>query len=99
MDSSKVHGKKRDKVTRDQKGELRFERGLKEDLFNDYYCHRGKIYRTNFVRGIFFGLGTVIGGTILIAIIVGILSSIVSFSPDFISDPLNQIVELLQKRL
>lgn len=45
-----------------------------EELFNDYYNDRRNIYMMNFFRGIFFGLGSVIGGTIVVALIVWILS-------------------------
>lgn len=42
-------------------------RALLEELFNDFYEDRRNIYLMNFVRGIFFGLGTFLGGTIIIA--------------------------------
>lgn len=45
-----------------------------EEMFNDYYADRRNIYLVNFVRGIFFGLGSVIGGTIVIALIIWSLS-------------------------
>lgn len=49
-------------------------RSMMEELFNDYYDDRRNVYKMNFVRGIFFGLGTVIGGTIIVAAIVWGLS-------------------------
>lgn len=49
-----------------------------EELFNDMYDARGRIYRVNFVRGIFFGAGSALGGTIVIALIVWILSLFVN---------------------
>lgn len=45
-------------------------RAVIEELFNDMYNDRRNIYLMNFFRGIFFGLGSAIGGTIIIAIIV-----------------------------
>lgn len=45
-----------------------------EDLFNDFNRNRFTIYKFNFFRGIFFGLGSVLGGTVVIAIIVGVLN-------------------------
>jgi hypothetical protein len=39
-------------------------RALLEDLFEDYYKHRKRLYFMNLVRGLFFGFGSVIGGTI-----------------------------------
>lgn len=49
-------------------------RTILEELFNDFYDDRRNIYRMNFFRGIFFGLGSVLGGTVVVAIIVWILS-------------------------
>lgn len=49
-------------------------RALLEDLFEDYYKNRHKLYQMNLVRGIFFGFGSVIGGTIMIALLLWFLS-------------------------
>ncbi len=45
-----------------------------EELFNDFNRSRIRVYKMNFVRGIFFGVGSVIGGTVVIALIAWILS-------------------------
>lgn len=45
-----------------------------EDLFYDFNRNRAQIYKMNFFRGIFFGLGSVIGGTIVVAIFAWALS-------------------------
>jgi hypothetical protein len=45
-----------------------------EDLFNDFNRSRFTIYKFNFFRGIFFGLGSVLGGTVVIALIIGVLN-------------------------
>lgn len=45
-----------------------------EELFNDYYDDRRNIYKVNFFRGIFFGLGSVLGATVVVALVVWILS-------------------------
>jgi len=45
-----------------------------EEFFNDYYKHRKQVYVMNFVRGIWFGLGSVIGGTLIITGILWLLS-------------------------
>lgn len=54
------------------------ERGARqsviEDLFYDFNRSRVQVYKMNFVRGILFGAGSVIGGTVVIALIVWILS-------------------------
>lgn len=49
-------------------------RGFLEDLFDDYYRQRHKVYQMNFIRGIFFGLGSVIGGTLVIALLLWLLT-------------------------
>lgn len=56
------------------------ERGAREavleDLFNDFNRNRFTIYKFNFFRGIFFGLGSVLGGTLVLAIIIWLLNGI-----------------------
>jgi len=47
---------------------------LLEDLFHDFNRNRVQIYKMNFIRGIFFGLGSVLGGTVVIALLAWILS-------------------------
>ena len=49
-----------------------------EELFNDLYRNRVRVYKINFVRGILFGAGSAIGGTIVLALIVWILSLFVN---------------------
>ncbi|HEU5122404.1 MAG TPA: DUF5665 domain-containing protein [Candidatus Saccharimonadales bacterium] len=51
---------------------------LLEDLFYDFNRNRIQIYKMNFVRGIFFGLGSVLGGTVVIAFIVWVMSLFVN---------------------
>lgn len=58
--------------------EMGARRSLLEDMFNDYYKERRKIYKMSFIKGIFSGLGAVIGGTVIVAIIVLILSFFVN---------------------
>lgn len=55
------------------------QEALLQDVFQDLYKHRGQIYKMNFVRGIFFGLGSVLGGTVVIAILIWVLSWFVDF--------------------
>lgn len=54
------------------------ERGAREDfleqLFHDFHRNRTQVYQMNFIRGIFFGLGSVLGGTVVIALLAWILS-------------------------
>lgn len=65
-------GKLKRKVADDQaKGA---SSAMAEELFYDLYKDRKKIYKINFFRGIFFGVGSVLGGTIVIAVLVWMLS-------------------------
>ena len=45
-----------------------------EELFNDFNRSRFEVYKMNFFRGIFFGLGSVLGGTVVIALLVWMLN-------------------------
>lgn len=60
------------KVKKDN--EVGSRRAILEDLFYDFHSSRKQVYWFNFIRGIFFGFGTVIGGTIVVALLIWILS-------------------------
>lgn len=60
------------KVISDQ--ERGAQRTMLEEIFHDLYAERWRIYKVNFVRGIFFGLGSALGGTVVVALIVWVLS-------------------------
>lgn len=49
-----------------------------EELFNDLYNNRQRIYKLNFFRGILFGAGSALGGTVVIALVVWVLSLFVN---------------------
>lgn len=49
-------------------------RAVLEDLFYDFNRSRVEVYKMNFVRGLMLGAGTVLGGTVLIALLIWILS-------------------------
>jgi hypothetical protein len=66
-----------DKLKDDQERGAR--RALIEQLFEDHYEHRRRVYKINFIRGLFFGLGSVIGGTVVIAIVIWLLTLFVDF--------------------
>lgn len=59
--------------------ELSAHRALLEELFNDYYAKRHEVYKMNFFRGVFFGLGSVLGGTVVVALVLWVLSLFVDF--------------------
>lgn len=52
---------------------------MAEELFQDYYKRRHDVYKMNFVRGIFFGFGSVIGGTVVVALLIWVLSLFINF--------------------
>ena len=70
-------------------------RQLIEELFNDFYHSRHQVYWMNFTRGIFFGFGTILGGTVLVALIVGLLGQLVGFP--VICDFIRSIIETMQR--
>ncbi|HMH70497.1 MAG TPA: DUF5665 domain-containing protein [Candidatus Saccharimonadales bacterium] len=74
------------------------ERGARqsliEDLFYDFNQTRSEVYKMNFVRGIFFGLGSVLGGTILIALFAWLLSLFVGVP--WIGQPIQQVQQSIQ---
>ena len=61
--------------------ELTAEEQVLEDLFYDLYRNRGSVYKVNFFRGIFFGLGTFLGGTAIVALVIFLLTWISSLLP------------------
>jgi len=49
-------------------------KAILEELFQDFNRNRFQVYKMNFIRGIFFGLGSVLGGTVVITLIIWLLS-------------------------
>ena len=85
------------KVTQKVKkeNELGARRAVLEDLFYDFHSSRRQVYTMNFVRGIFFGFGSVIGGTIVIALVVWILTWLADIPGGF-GDFIQYIVDTVQ---
>lgn len=71
-------------------------RAVLEDLFDDFYNHRYEVYKMNFVRGIVFGFGTVIGGTLVVALLLWLLSAL-QYVP-FLDGIVNAAQNSLQQR-
>lgn len=69
--------------------------GLLEELFNDFNRNRFSIYKFNFFRGIFFGLGSVLGGTVVLALLVWLLNLTGHLIPG-IADFVNNIVDVMK---
>jgi hypothetical protein len=74
------------------------ERGAREsvleDLFYDFNRSRVQIYKMNFFRGIFFGLGSVLGGTVVVVLLVWALSLFVNIPG--IGQSVEQVQQTLQ---
>lgn len=68
-----------------------------EDLFFDFNRSRTQIYWINFIRGIFFGIGSVIGITLFIVISVWLLSKTADVFPA-LADFINQLIDTMQRR-
>ena len=82
-----------DKVKREN--EIGARRAVLEDLFYDFHKSRSQIYWMNFFRGVFFGVGTVIGGTIVVALVAWILSLFTDIPGGF-GDFVQYVVDLVR---
>lgn len=84
--------KKLEKKIEREEDRLEIERkAFLEEMFNDIYNKRRRIYGVNFFRGLFFGLGTFLGGTVVVALLVWLLSRFVDWP--FVE----KIIEALQR--
>ena len=83
------------KVVRDNENDAR--RAILEDLFFDFHKSRRQVYLMNFVRGIFFGLGSALGATLLIELLIWILGQFADIFPP-LADFINHLIETMQRR-
>lgn len=86
--------KSKDRVEQTKK--LAAHREAIDTLFDDMYSKRHRVYRLNFWRGVFFGLGSALGGTLVLALVIWGLSFFIDFP--VIGDWINNLVESLPKR-
>lgn len=77
--------------------EISARRAVIEDLFYDFNASRAQIYKMNFFRGIFFGLGSILGGTIVVALLIWILSAVVGFFPP-LEDFFNGVTDTIKPK-
>ena len=77
--------------------ELGSRRAVLEDLFYDFHSSRRQIFAMNFWRGIFFGVGSILGGTIVIALLVWLLSLLVDL-PGGLGDFIEYIRNTVQQK-
>lgn len=68
-----------------------------EDLFYDFNRSRIQIYKMNFVRGIFFGLGSVLGGTLFVGLLIWVLSLFGDIFPP-LAHFVNGVIDAMQHR-
>lgn len=83
------------KVRKDNENGAR--KALLEELFYDFHKSRAQVYKTNFFRGLFFGVGSVLGATVVIAIVIWILSSLVDL-PGGVGDFIQYVVDVVKSR-
>lgn len=81
------------KIKRDNERGAR--ENLLEELFHDFNRNRFQVYKMNFVRGIFFGLGSVLGGTVIIAVLAWVLHFFVQLP--VIGQPIEDAQQSIQK--
>ena len=68
---------------------------LLEELFNDFNRNRYEIYKINCFRGIFFGFGSLLGGTTLIVLLVWVLNLTGQLVPS-VAGFIDQILNVMQ---
>jgi len=77
------------------------ERGAREnlieELFYDFHRSRKQVYLMNFYRGLFFGLGSVLGGTLFVALAIWLLGAFVDVFPP-LADFINGIIDAMRQR-
>lgn len=75
------------------------ERGARtsliEELFYDFNRSKTQVYVMNFVRGLTFGAGSVIGGTVIIAALIWVLSMLANVVPP-LGDFFNGVSNVLE---
>jgi len=76
--------------------EVGARRAILKDLFYDFHSSRREVYWMNFIRGVFFGVGSVLGGTIVIALIIWLLSLLTDI-PGGIGDFIQYVVDIVQQ--
>lgn len=75
--------------------EVGARRAILEDLFYDFHRSRRQVYLMNFFRGIFFGVGSVIGGTLVVALVLWLLSLLTDI-PGGVGDFIKYVVDIVQ---
>lgn len=71
-------------------------KAILEDLFYDFHKSRRQVYVMNFFRGVSFGVGSILGGTVVIALLIWLLNLLVDI-PGGIGDFIKYIVTTVQQ--
>ena len=79
------------KIEKDTEESLRF--AIIENFFNNYSLNTWRIYKVNFFRGLFFGTGSIIGGTVGIAFLVWFLSLFIDWP--LLGEGIKTIIDVL----
>lgn len=87
----------KDKDTAKKQRDIDARRDVLEEIFNDIYDNRRRIYWVNFTRGLFFGIGSLLGGTIAITLGITLLSQFVDWFP-ILGDFVNSIIEAMNRQ-
>ena len=83
------------KIARDSESGAR--RKLIEELFYDFHSSRRQVYLMNFLRGLFFGFGSVLGATLLVAISIWVLGQFGNIFPP-LADFINNLIDAMQRQ-
>ena len=83
------------KIVRDNENGAR--QAILEDLFFDFHRSRRQVYWMNFIRGIFFGIGSALGATLLITLLAWLLGQFADIFPP-LADFINHLIETMQHR-
>ncbi len=70
---------------------------LIEELFYDFNRSKGEIFLVNFQRGFFFGIGSILGGAVLIVVSALLLGMFVDL-PGGIGDFVQNILDAMNRR-
>ncbi len=70
------------------------EQQIIDDLVESVYAKRYKLIKFNFWRGVSFGLGSALGGTIVLAVVLWLLGNVVDWFPligDFVREVMKYV--------
>lgn len=83
------------RIVRDS--EMAARQAILEDLFYDFHRSRRQVYWMNFVRGLCFGAGSILGMTLVITGSVWLFGQFADLFPAM-ADFLNRLIETMQSR-